>query len=404
MQELQESIRSGFKQGNTRGSRGELDAEPQGSDEEDVTARSRQRDKGKSSKHKKFPRQRRRSSTHSGSEDSEENVTGGAAYDPKHPTEHLFNHERSGGKVCLLITWSTLSTLTAATKAFVLKMWKEYTLIPMDKDFPLKVNKVSAEELQRFENGTLEPTTSIPLKFDVSHGMGTAWNKRLFIVLSQECILKMKELPEKDKFVLMRVQLPQLQEFFAKRFQDAWNYYARTLLRVGETAQDALARNVAFADRTDTSKRENSSRSTKFDKRLAEINKRLARKDSVRAMKYAHDLLDLLGKDGMSSEEETNDGLGAPAFATSQMTWRHADIHSIFQKIDTLGRQSQDPRGAIAAPRLEGRATRRGEVKDMPFEFYDQQWLCEKIARGEAQIGKTGRPRWMTFSKWESLL
>jgi hypothetical protein len=107
----------------------------------------------------------------------------------------------------------------------------------------------------------------------------------------------------------------------------------------------------------------------------------------------------------MSSEEEVlNEGV-VEAFKTSKMGWCHCDIDKMLQKIDAIRRQMKDPRGAIPVPRLIGGNTRRKPIYNLPYQYYDREWLNKAIDEGLTVVKEGGkRGPWMDYATWDSSL
>src|ERR1700749_451803 len=108
----------------------------------------------------------------------------------------------------------------------------------------------------------------------------------------------------------------------------------------------------------------------------------------------------------MSSEEEVIDEHGAvQAFKISRMIWRKSDSGMIMRKLDAIKRETQDTRGAKAAPRQTGGPTLRKAVLNLPHQYYERTWLETAIDEGLTVVKEgRGKSKWMDFSSWESSL
>lgn len=204
---------------------------------------------------------------------------------------------------------------------------------------------------------------------------------------------------------MRRVKEPQFERLFAEKYRRGWNKYKRTLPRYGETHVETVVRNIRSNDREDANDRATSSRVYKYTTRLHLVEAKIKANESTGAMQYALKVLEHLGKDGMSSEEEEEDAHRNRVFKVSTMTWRHSDISQICHKIDDLRRQTKDPRGAIAAPRIQTEEpTRRKAVKNLQYEFYDAEWLSSAIGKGFVIAGRSRKIKWKNLETWQASL
>ena len=108
-------------------------------------------------------------------------------------------------------------------------------------------------------------------------------------------------------------------------------------------------------------------------------------------------ILDMLGKEGMSSDESTQEeDTHRPCYRVSVLPWRR-DFDAIMEAIDLerLGEQSSySKRGSVPTMRYHQSRTlahsghvsantrvhesRRPPVYNLPAAFYDEQWIAER--------------------------
>ncbi len=87
-------------------------------------------------------------------------------------------------------------------------------------------------------------------------------------------------------------------------------------------------------------------------------------------------VLDMLGPDGMSSDESDVDDLGHK-FCAHDMRWRNGQLTDYFKIIDDLKRAQT--RGAKKTSRhYNNRTSMRGHVDLLPRALYDKDWLASR--------------------------
>lgn len=267
---------------------------------------------------------------------------------------------------------------------------------------------VSAEELERFEcgNENYSPTLSKPTKFDLRKGKGSRWNNKMCHLLAIECE-KALQAPEPCYRVTRRVQKEQLEELMRQKYERAWTHYSLTRLRVGENEEERTARVLNSLDNTDRRKRAHSARKAKYNNRLDTTELQIKRGESLAAMELARSIIEELGDEGMSSEDELLDAHGlTKGFKVSKLPWRNTDVGKVLQKIDAIRRQIKDTRGAIPAPRFQGEITQRKAVEYRSFQIYEREWLEVAIeSRNVVREPPTrGLRNWAGYPAWERML
>jgi hypothetical protein len=252
-----------------------------------------------------------------------------------------------------------------------------------------KAKGISKLDMEKYKNesGSYVPPFEKPLHFDLGVGGGSKWNMQLFVRLAQECLRSVNG--ENPRFKISdRVRQPQLERLMNEKYARCWGLYSKTLPRSGETEEDRRSRVKNQLNRTDASKRKYATRTYKLKQRSSTIDEQMKRKESLAAMQFAKRLVEKLGIDGMSSDEEILDDEGTvKGYRTSKLKWRHSSVTHVLHKVDDIKRQLKDSRGAIAASRYEGVVSTRNPVRHLPVEYYDREWLEEATKRGLSVVG-----------------
>jgi len=294
----------------------------------------------------------------------------------------------------------TSSVLTSLYKAIVDEVFKEYVDCEKDSDFPLQAVGASSEELDSYNAGKHLPTIDPP-KFDLNHGAGSNWNKETCRLLAIQCL----ERREVDgEFRLGdRVRLTQFHVLMLAKYKRAWAYVSRERVRRDETLEDRDKRLTETSAASDARKRAATSRFNKYQARYTAL-KQVRR--SKRARDMAEQVLEELGKDGMSSEEDIEENAGlVTGFRTTKLLWRHDGISRMLRKLDDYGKRAKSSRGPKPAPRYPGPPSRREAVTNLPASFYDPVWLGENLLQGYDIARETRKAdiKWTGYADWESL-
>jgi hypothetical protein len=238
------------------------------------------------------------------------------------------------------------------------------------------------------------------VKWDFAGGTGSRWNVKLCKLLAEQCNMIQRSNPPIVK-VSPRVKIPQLEKLMSMKFSRVYHSFSRFRSREGEEEADRQTRMINSLKKAANSKRGQSSRKSKFTLRQMAVDSLIARGESMAAMRFANRILKDLKEAGMSSEEEYFGADGTfKGYKTSKMTWRCTDVTNVLHRIDDIQRQLRNPRGSIKQARYSGGSTRRKEVKNLTYEYYDESWLEDAIAKGEVLVKSGSCQGWMGYDSF----
>lgn len=300
-----------------------------------------------------------------------------------------------------------LTTLYLQIQNLVLDIFKEWAKVNDDTDFIISCQKVDPETLQLFDDEKYTPTLMKPLQFDLRKGRGSKWNNFLFLLLSHECFAVARSLnPNLDEDDC-RVRQHQYEAMLRDRYNTAWKGYRLVQFRNGEMEDQRRERVAQALQKNEVVKRKSASRVQKYKNRLKAIKERKNRGSSVHAMNVAKEIVETLGKDGMSSEEEiTNDVTGMVAgYKVSTLEWRSEGIGCMLHKVDEIYLSVKSPKGAKRLERFRGEISSRPAVRNLTYQYYARDWLDRTINRGyDILKGGSDITGWTNYHTWEASL
>jgi hypothetical protein len=139
----------------------------------------------------------------------------------------------------------------------------------------------------------------------------------------------------------------------------------------------------------------------KFTRRKSCVQLTLKLKDDqevdVGTWQYLQDLLERLGKDGMSSEEEGVHDLGTTVVSVYYVklcVWRAKPITDYMLLIDRSAAEVKTSKGGSSGPRIRANTNPIGTTAappGLPRKMYDEQWLAEREKNAPYWVSTTLR-------------
>ncbi|KAJ7467388.1 hypothetical protein B0H11DRAFT_2239381 [Mycena galericulata] len=218
-------------------------------------------------------------------------------------------------------------------------------------------------------------------RFDFNPGYRQSkWNKIVLGKIADAAIIEgnLKHLDEVPREWLLEKLNGQLQ-----RAHEAW---ARPQQRGDETVPEAVARANQYREERADNTRGNSAKARKFDARKSIIELFIQLKagknaPDLEAWKRLLKMLEYLGNEGMSSEEEferTHDnGRKSYVYIVKVCVWRAAEVDQHLEMVDKAGKELNPRRkGPKALPReRDGTPSESGAPKGLPECLYDAAWI-----------------------------
>ncbi|KAJ7700967.1 hypothetical protein B0H14DRAFT_2648612 [Mycena olivaceomarginata] len=148
-------------------------------------------------------------------------------------------------------------------------------------------------------------------------------------------------------------------------------------------------------------RRSNDDGPKKFTRRKSCVQLTLKLKDDqevdVGTWQYLQDLLERLGKDGMSSEEEGVHDLGTTVVSVYYVklcVWRAKPITDYMLLIDRSAAEVKTSKGGSSGPRIRANTNPIGTTAappGLPRKMYDEQWLAEREKNAPYWVSTTLR-------------
>lgn len=286
------------------------------------------------------------------------------------------------------------------------------TGLSIAKDFAQKAVEASEQEINEYVAGQtrMELPKDGPPKFDLAHGQGSKWNNQVCRLLAYRCEQMVRDntwqQEDAHKRITSRTRLPQFFELMKQKYKRTWAFYSSVQAREGETEEQRLARIIEMEEKRGAYTRLHSARQKKFELRLEVVNKLEERKVKKPIIKFTRMLLETLGPDGMSSDDEhVVEGM-LRRYDSRKMPWRNPEISKILWKLDQLRQSVRDPRGTYPTARVHGNnVTRRTPVRNLFYRFYEAVWLEERTKDEEIIASEHRRePQWFSYEEFEAAI
>ncbi|KAJ7691083.1 hypothetical protein B0H14DRAFT_2652165 [Mycena olivaceomarginata] len=168
-----------------------------------------------------------------------------------------------------------------------------------------------------------------------------------------------------------------------------------------ETAEEVKSRVETAEQRRRAKGASNSAKHRKFTRRKSCVQLTLKLKDDqevdVGTWQYLQDLLERLGKDGMSSEEEGVHDLGTTVVSVYYVklcVWRAKPITDYMLLIDRSAAEVKTSKGGSSGPRIRANTNPIGTTAappGLPRKMYDEQWLAEREKNAPYWVSTTLR-------------
>ncbi|OBZ69818.1 hypothetical protein A0H81_10346 [Grifola frondosa] len=288
-------------------------------------------------------------------------------------------------------------TSTHMLQAHVRSLFKDAYGISSDDDF-LVHEPPSPRTVQAYSRSTGNGPTPEDLRLDTQGKLDSDWNQKLFHVLLQ----RLRQRRDEENW-----QLPQRSDAYfldmirdrAKRLRDVWrtSQPRATIDGHPETATQIeermlLRTSTALKKARHRTRRHNfidaSSNGKKYERRASVIGSVLTAKkkeeaDDVYIWEWLSSVLELLGEDGMSSEESGIEDIVNTVYRVKIMVWRR-DIDRELQIIDRqrmIGTQAFSAQGSKPVPRIRSKTnpiSDRAPVRGLPRAFYDDEWFQQQ--------------------------
>ncbi|OBZ69945.1 hypothetical protein A0H81_10365 [Grifola frondosa] len=285
----------------------------------------------------------------------------------------------------------------SAFLAHVRSLFKDAYGISSDDDF-LVHEPPSPRTVQAYSRSTGNGPTPEDLRLDTQGKLDSDWNQKLFHVLLQ----RLRQRRDEENW-----QLPQRSDAYfldmirdrAKRLRDVWrtSQPRATIDGHPETATQIeermlLRTSTALKKARHRTRRHNfidaSSNGKKYERRASIIGSVLTAKkkeeaDDVYIWEWLSSVLELLGEDGMSSEESGIEDIVNTVYRVKIMVWRR-DIDRELQIIDRqrmIGTQAFSAQGSKPVPRIRSKTnpiSDRAPVRGLPRAFYDDEWFQQQ--------------------------
>ncbi|KAJ7843200.1 hypothetical protein B0H14DRAFT_3689865 [Mycena olivaceomarginata] len=189
-----------------------------------------------------------------------------------------------------------------------------------------------------------------------------------------------------------------------KQSREAWAKWQPRLVLDAlemETAEEVKSRVETAEQRRRAKGASNSAKHRKFTRRKSCVQLTLKLKDDqevdVGTWQYLQDLLERLGKDGMSSEEEGVHDLGTTVVSVYYVklcVWRAKPITDYMLLIDRSAAEVKTSKGGSSGPRIRANTNPIGTTAappGLPRKMYDEQWLAEREKNAPYWVSTTLR-------------
>ncbi|KAJ7673652.1 hypothetical protein DFH06DRAFT_1123335 [Mycena polygramma] len=272
-------------------------------------------------------------------------------------------------------------------KRAIRAVWRKKYNVNTAKDFA-KYRPASKGLVERCDEGCEEPDDDeFTLDFGTKYA-SSLWNE--IIIQKLATFVKAAQNASPDGWGLPAVSEDYIVgEFYnqLKQAQEAWKIWKPRI--VPETLSNESTAQVATRVTSTELKRrkkgnKNSNKQRKFDRRLKCVRILIELygegHPEYETWRYLESLLELLQKDGMSSEEEDTYDVGptiVEVFKIKTCSWRAAPIADYMDIIDKAHDDVKTGRGTKLTPRIRSGEQGSSEARvGLPKQMYDATWLA----------------------------
>ncbi|KAG8219713.1 hypothetical protein J3R82DRAFT_675 [Butyriboletus roseoflavus] len=273
-------------------------------------------------------------------------------------------------------------------------LYAESFQVSKDKDF-LLISGPSKEELKLFAEIGLNGPDHFDLQWDFGHPASSDWNQAVIALLTH----KLAELQQEEKWTTAPKSQAYWEETITQKFNCIRTIVSKAKLHLldddqsAETNHQVANRLVKEKDASLKKSRRDAHRMSKYKCRIcvtkatSGLSEEGSENEDACAWRFLHDIVKMLGTDGMSSEESGEDDMES-VFFTSVMPWQRdiaRELRLINAKSCSLG-SGMPSKGAKAAKHIKStNVMLRKLVKALPPQLYNPEWLAmnQKMASEE---------------------
>ncbi|KAJ6467978.1 hypothetical protein C8R47DRAFT_1223474 [Mycena vitilis] len=272
-------------------------------------------------------------------------------------------------------------------KRAVREVWRKKFDVKTAKDFA-KYRPASKELVKRCDEGVEEPDEDeFTLDFGPKYA-SSLWNE--IIIQKLATFVKAAQDASPDGWGLPAASEDYIEgEFYnqLKQAQEAWKVWKPRVVP-GTLANESTAQVAARVTSTELARRKkgnkNSNKQRKFQRRLKCVRILIELygegHPEYGTWKYLESLLELLEKDGMSSEEEDTYDVGptiVEVFKVKNCSWRAAPISDYMDIIDKAHDDVKTGQGTKLTPRIRSGEEGSSQAQvGLPKQMYDATWLA----------------------------
>ncbi|SJL14550.1 uncharacterized protein ARMOST_18013 [Armillaria ostoyae] len=323
--------------------------------------------------------------------DSKESLeTGQGTLAPKKMTARMEQQERMGK--------SNKNRL----QTFIRRWWCKLYKVDSIEEF-IVYEAQEQQTVLAFKDKQGPGPTKDDLILDFSHGFASSkWNRAVFMIMIpmiQEELKKEPALSAVDDGYIEETLLGLLRRSRAKWAEALPRYKAGTTQL--ETEEEVVQRVAETGDHVHKAAASRSSKFRKHERRVMTATKMINIKTKngdvdLRTWQLFLKMLQMLGTNGMSSEEEVVEVIGGiteTAYTVKVCIWRNGNVVEYLEDIDRASSQFTG-KGSHPAHRDRETVPRMNEVvnapRGLPRALYDPEWLAEldEYEQGDLRISK----------------